>query len=92
MNSKNINNLSFLKIQKDNYYTCEKDTVFLDNYFRKGDIFRLEEQTVRNLKEAKEICAPLLKGKRKEIIIFNYDPVNSKLINHEDFNSIYSFN
>lgn len=89
INSKNIKDYSFLKQKDKIHYQCIQDTLVAGNYFRKGDVFRLEEQTIKDIEEAKEICKPLLNKKTREIIIFSYSPENSKLINHEDFNSIY---
>lgn len=91
INAKNINNFDFLKLKNNNYYSCGKDTVLLGNYFRKGDMIRLEEQNIETIREAKKICASILKKRKKEIIIFSYSPENSKLINYENLNSIYSF-
>lgn len=91
INENNIDKLDCFKSILPNHYRCEVDTLIDDNYFRVGDVLRLEKQDLKNIEKAKKICAPLLNDKEVEIILFSYSPENTQLLYHEKLDAIYSF-
>ena len=94
MNDVNINDYDFLEndVNNPSHYICVIDTVVGDNYFRNGDIFRLEKQSLAEINIAKKICSPLFKNKNVEIILFDYSPKNTTLITDEKLELIYHWN
>ncbi len=85
INSLNINQLTFLKPQKDNYYLCVKDTLWNDIYFRPNDLIRHEIVTEEDLKIAAKICTEISNQSNPNILFFHWDQNN--LIHYE--NSIF---
>lgn len=94
LNDTNIDNCDFLekKEKKPEHYVCVADTVVGENYFRNGDVFRLERQTVEEINKAKEICLPLFGSKNIEIILFDYSPENTQLLTEDKLSDIYNWN
>jgi hypothetical protein len=94
INDANITDYNFLEKNENHpaHYVCVTDTVVGDNYFRNGDIFRLEKQSVAEINTAKKTCSPLFKNKNLEIILFDYSPENTQLITDEKLDIIYNWN
>jgi hypothetical protein len=82
INSLNINQLTFLRPQKDHCYLCVKDTLWDDIYLRPNDLLRHEMVTEEDLKIAAQICTEISNQTNPNIIFFHWDQNN--LLHYEN--------
>ena len=86
LNSNTIENIEFIEKKKDNFYEVIKDTVYEENYLRKGDLLRYENSEISEIIKAKKLCKNLISN---EIIIFSYSPENSKIIKIDSLDAVF---
>ena len=85
-------NLTFFrKTDVDNFYICEMDTVFQGNYFRTGDMLRIEEVNVKDLEHAAASVNALIKTDSVVTVsLYHLDPAILNRYTYEQINTIYT--
>ncbi|MFL5728160.1 MAG: hypothetical protein ACJ75J_01630 [Cytophagaceae bacterium] len=92
LDRKTMDALPFLIPEKgrERTYRCSVDTVFLGNYFRKGDLLRAEGPEQDDLCKISEITGSLLKKDSLNVCLFHFDPILFNQYGHEKIDEVYN--
>lgn len=78
------------KPDSENQYVCNADTVHGDYYFRRGDVLRIEEPSLKDIENGKEILAPLFLAQKKiNITLFHWDKSILYKYRHEKIDKVF---
>jgi hypothetical protein len=78
------------KLDSENLYICNADTVHGDYFFRRGDMLRIEEPNLKEIESGKEILAPLILSQKKiNITLFHWDKSIIDKYSHEKLDKAF---
>lgn len=90
LNKKAVEKLKFFEHEMGNIYTCNTDTLYGNQYFRYGDVLRVEEVNAEQLREAAVFLSERLPQKEMTVAFYHYDPALIQNYNEKELREIYS--
>ncbi len=74
---------------KNNIFKATKDTVLFNTFVRPGDILRVEDVGITNLREASVLCRQALNADSMRVSFFDWNPKVIQRIQHENIIEIF---